>query len=189
MEAFWNSDLFSYGIVPLLIFLSRITDVTLGTMRIVMVSKGQKAIAPILGFFEILIWLTAMGQIMQNIDNWVNYVAYAGGFAAGNYIGLFIEEKLAMGIVQIRIITRKKAATELIERLKQEGYGVTYHDAQGATNKVHIVHTVVNRTHLSQVAEWIKQYNPQAFYSVEDIRMVNKGIFPRFQNKGWRKGK
>ncbi|MCL3781076.1 DUF2179 domain-containing protein [Prolixibacteraceae bacterium JC049] len=189
MENFWNSDWFTYGIVPLLIFISRITDVTIGTMRIVMVSKGKKSIAPILGFFEILIWLMAMGKIMQNIDNWVNYVAYAGGFATGNYIGLLIEEKLAMGVAQVRIITRKKEATELITRLKEEGYGVTFHDAQGATKKVHIVYTVVNRTNLPEVVGWIKEYNPQAFYSIEDIRDVSKGVFPPLRNKGWRKGK
>lgn len=188
MTSFFDGDLFAYVILPVLIFLSRIADVTLGTMRIVMVSKGQKYVAPVLGFFEVLIWLIAMGKIMQNIDNWVNYVAYAGGFAAGNYIGLRLEEKLAMGVVQVRIITRK-LATELIVQFKGAGFGVTFHEAQGATKKVHIVYTVVNRTDLNQVVAWIKEYNPQAFYSIEDVRSVNRGVFPPLRSKGWRKGK
>lgn len=130
----YNSDIFSYGILPLLIFIARISDVTIGTLRIVMVSKGQKYIAPLLGFFEVLIWLITMSKIMQNVDNWVNYVAYAAGFAAGNFIGLILEEKLAMGLVQIQIITRKEAS-DLIAKLKASGFGVTSHDAQGEANR------------------------------------------------------
>src|SRR5690554_6148613 len=122
---------FEYILLPFLIFFARILDVTIGTIRIVMVSKGQKLWAPILGFFEILIWLLAISRIFENLDNWVNYVAYAGGFSVGNYIGLIIEERLAMGIVKIQIITRKSAA-ELIVNLKNAGYGITYHDAKGS---------------------------------------------------------
>ena len=119
---FFEGNLFSYLILPLLIFFARISDVTIGTMRIVMVSKGQKLIAPLLGFFEVIIWLVTMSKIIQNIDNWVAYVAYGAGFATGNYIGLIIEEKLAVGIVQLQIITRK-SAQNLIAKLKAGGYG------------------------------------------------------------------
>src|SRR5690554_1789371 len=128
-DSFFDSTLFAYIILPLLIFFSRILDVTIGTIRIVMVSKGQKLWAPLLGFFEILIWLLAISRIFQNLDNWVNYIAYAGGFAVGNYIGLMLEERLAMGIVKIQIITRKNAA-DLIINLKKAGYGITHHEAK-----------------------------------------------------------
>src|SRR5512136_2996901 len=96
-NSFFNSDTFSYVIMPLLIFLARICDVSIGTMRIIFVSKGKKNIAPILGFFEVLIWITAISKIMQNLDDYINYVAYAAGFATGNLVGMILEEKLAMG--------------------------------------------------------------------------------------------
>ena len=86
-----------------LIFLARICDVSIGTMRIIFVSKGKRNIAPILGFFEVLIWITAISKIMENLDNYVNFIAYAAGFATGNFVGMIIEEKLAMGILMIRV--------------------------------------------------------------------------------------
>ncbi|MBN1985244.1 MAG: hypothetical protein JW761_03010, partial [Prolixibacteraceae bacterium] len=135
LDTFYDSSLFTYFLLPFLIFLSRIMDVTIGTIRIVMVSKGQKMWAPFLGFFEVFIWLIAISKIFENLDNWVCYFAYAGGFATGNYIGLIIEEKMALGIVKIQIITRKKAA-KLIANLKEAGYGITHHDAQGGTENV-----------------------------------------------------
>ena len=141
-STFYDSSLFTYVILPALIFLSRIFDVTIGTLRIVMVSKGQKVWAPFLGFFEVLIWLIAISKIFQNLDNWVCYVTYAGGFATGNYIGLILEEKLAVGIVKIQIITRKKAS-KLIRNLTEAGYGITHHAAQGSTEEVSIIYSII----------------------------------------------
>lgn len=167
--------LFDTLIVPILIFFARICDVTIGTFRIVMVSKGQKLWAPILGFFEVLIWIIVIGRIMQNIDNWVNIIAYASGFATGNYIGLRIEEKIAMGLVRINVVTAKPA-DELITTLSSAGYGVTHHPANGANGSVSIIYTIINRTDLPEVVELIREYNPKAFYSVEDVKFVNKSV-------------
>ncbi len=189
---FYNSDLFSYLLLPLMIFFARIADVTIGTIRIVMVSKGQKLVAPVLGFFEVIIWLLAMSKIVQNIDNWVAYIAYGAGFATGNYIGLIIEERLAMGIVQLQIITRMNADV-LIEKLKEAGYGITYLEAQGAVEQVGIIYSIVKRVDLPKVIEIIRAYNPQAFYSIADVKFVNKGIVSPTPLGGvmrrWRKGK
>lgn len=185
-SSFYDSSLFTYGLLPLLIFISRILDVSLGTIRIVMVSKGQKLWAPILGFFEVLIWLVAISKIFQNLDNWVCFVAFATGFAAGNYVGLCIEERLAVGIVKIQIITRK-SAKKLIENLIDAGYGITHHEAQGSAEKVSIIYSVINRKEVDKVQDIVNKTNPMAFYSVEDVKSVNQGIF-----KGktvWRKGK
>ena len=102
---FFNPEIFTWVIMPLLIIFARICDVSLGTIRIISIARGYKLIAPLLGFFEILIWLLAIKQIMQNLTNIFYYVAYSGGFAAGTFIGIYIEEKLAMGIFLIRIIT------------------------------------------------------------------------------------
>ncbi|MCK3684193.1 DUF2179 domain-containing protein [Maribellus sp. YY47] len=186
---FYDSNLFTYVLLPGLIFLSRIADVTIGTIRIVMVSKGHKLWAPILGFFEILIWLIAISKIFENLDNWMCYVAYALGFATGNYVGLNLEERLAVGIVKIQIITRKEAS-RLIENLREAGYGVTYHNAQGANEKVSIIHSIIKRVEIKKVENIIKTTNPKAFYSIEDIKFVNEGVFPMVKTKlRWRKGK
>jgi uncharacterized protein YebE (UPF0316 family) len=192
-----NSPLLSYLIIPLLICLSRIIDVSLGTLRIILVSKGAKFIAPILGFFEVLIWLVAIGQVMQNLTNFTNYIAYAAGFAIGNYLGIIIEQKLALGVVVVRVITATDAS-KLIDFLKEANFGVTVIEAEGISGHVHLIYTVIKRSNLPVVVKHIKDFNPKAFYSVEDIRYVSEGVFPQKQSRwknrmlkfnGARKGK
>jgi len=175
--SFLDSNLFNYLILPLLIFLSRVGDVTLGTLRIIFVSKGKKFLAPVLGFFEVFIWILVISRIMQNLDNYVNYFAYAGGFAAGNYVGMLLEEKIAIGVMVVRVITQKPADL-LIEKLIGMGCGVTSVDARGAKEDVHVIFSVIHRSELKTVIDIIKKYNPRAFYSVEDVRYVNEGVFP-----------
>lgn len=185
----YNSDIFTFILLPLLIFFARITDVTIGTLRIVMVSKGQKVIAPILGFFEVLIWLLAMSKIFQNLDNWICYIAYGAGFATGNYIGLILEEKLAVGIVQLQIITRA-GASKLIEQLKLQGYGITHQEAHGAVEEVSIIYSIIKRTDIPKFVSIIREYNPNAFYSIADVKFVNKSIYSSVsQMSRWRIGK
>ncbi|HEN21214.1 MAG TPA: DUF2179 domain-containing protein [Desulfobacteraceae bacterium] len=177
MNEFLNSGLFTYAVIPLLICLARIVDVTIGTMRVIMITKGSRFLAPILGFFEILVWLLAIGQVMQNLTNIMNYFAYALGFALGNYVGILIEQKLALGVMAIRIITRKDAS-ELIQILKNSNLGVTAINAEGATGPVHVIFTIVKRSNLPNIIASIKKYNPNAFYSLEDIRFASGGVFP-----------
>ena len=138
--------------------------------------QGIKKMAPILGFFEVLIWITVLGSIMKNLNNPLSYVAYAGGFAAGNYIGIKIEEKIALGKVILRIITRKPAE-ELIDSLSENNFGVTYIPAEGSKGPVSLIFTVVERKNIYNVISLIKKFNPKAFYSIEDIRSVNEGVF------------
>ncbi len=193
-NAFFNSSFFSYIMIPFFIFLARICDVSIGTMRIIFVSKGKRNIAPFLGFFEVLIWIIAISKIMQNLDNYVNYVAYAAGFATGNFVGMIIEEKLAVGIQMIRVFSAEKGK-ELVEKLNSNGYGATVVDAHGARKDVCLIYTIVKRNDLLKVIELIKEFNPKAFYTIEDIRSTNEGIFlPRRKHgvlplKYWRKGK
>ena len=99
---------FQWIILPLLIFLARITDQTIGTLRLIFLSKGYKFIAPFLGFFEVIIWLLAVSQIMKHLDNVMCYVAYGSGFAMGNFIGMAIEQKLSLGSVIIRLILKER---------------------------------------------------------------------------------
>jgi uncharacterized protein YebE (UPF0316 family) len=196
--SFFDSNLFSYGILPLLIFLARICDVSIGTMRIIFVSKGKRNIAPFLGFFEVLIWITAISKIMQNLDNYINYIAYAAGFATGNFIGMIIEEKLAMGIQMIRVFTHENGV-ELVKSLNGNGYGATSVEAHGAREKIYLIYTIVERHEIAKVIELIFQFNPKAFYTIEDIKVAKEGIFLHKKYnaqfpfstilKEWRKGK
>jgi len=191
-------EVYAWIVLPLLIFFARVCDVSLGTIRIIFVSKGLRYLAPIIGFFEILVWLMAIGQIMQNLTNIYYYVFYAGGFAMGNLVGILIEEKLSIGTVGIRVITRREAK-ELIDALRRADFGVTAVDADGAKGKVKIIFTVVNRQNIQEVIKIVKQHNPKAFYSIEDIRFVSEILSPHLGAwhrrgfftflKGWRKGK
>lgn len=188
--AFYDSSFFTYVLLPALIFFSRVMDVTIGTIRIVMVSKGHKIWAPILGFFEVLIWLVAITKIIENLDNWMCYIAYGLGFAAGNYVGLILEEKMALGIVKLQIITRKEAS-KLIENLKNAGYGITHHNAKGSNENVSIIYSIIKRSEIKKVEDIVKTTNPKAFYSIEDIKFVSEGVFPLGKTRvvPWRKGK
>ena len=182
LQQLGDSSIYAWVILPILIFISRICDVSIGTIRIIFVSRGKKLIAPILGFFEVSIWLLAMSQIMQNLDNAVCFIAYAGGFATGNYIGILIEEKLAMGTLIVRIFLVNDN-TNMRERLYEAGFGVTTIDAHGGTNgEVKIIYSVIKRKALSEVVEIIEACESNAFYSVEEVKSVRKGFFP-FEDK------
>jgi len=175
--AFTSSGLYTWLVLPLLIFLARIVDVSMGTIRILFISRGSKYLAPLIGFFEVLIWLLAIGQIIQNLSNALCYLAYAGGFAAGTYIGMLIEHKLAVGFIMVRVVTNKDAS-KLIEYLETAEFGVTQVAARGIKGRVRIVFTIIRRRNLNKIVGIIRQYNPNAFYSTEDIRSVSKEIFP-----------
>ena len=176
-----NSDTLSLIVVPILIFLAKITDVTFGTIRIIMISRGMKYIAPIFGFFEILVFLFAISQIMRHLDNITYYLAYAFGYASGTYVGILIEEKMAMGMVIIRVIT-KRDATELLESLRSTGYGVTSFDGQGSTGLVKLIYMTIERRDVDSVLEMIRKFNPKAFFSIEEVRLAKEGIFPLRKN-------
>ena len=170
-------DVYAWVVIPLLIFIARVADVSMGTIRVIFVARGLKYLAPIVGFFEVLIWLLAMSQIMQNLSNPVCYIAYSGGFAMGNFIGMLIAEKLSLGIVLIRVITNKDAAN-LIEYLKTADYGVTIIPGQGKMGKVQVIFTIVPRREVKRVIDLVKRFNPQAFYTIEEIGFVEKGFMP-----------
>ena len=172
LESFW----WSWIVLPLLIFCSRILDQSIETLRLIFVSKGFRNIGPILGFFEVIIWLLAVAQVMKHLNNPMSYIAYGGGFATGNYIGMLLEEKISIGNVLVRIIP-KKDTTNLINHLRQEGFGVTAADAEGAYGKVKIVFTIIKRKSAPHVIEIINQHNPNAFYTIEEVKAVKEGYF------------
>lgn len=173
---FIESEEFTMVVIPVMIFLLRIIDVSLGTIRIIFVSKGFKQIAPVIGFFEILIWIFVVSRVMDNLDNWVSFIAYAGGFATGNLVGMRLEERLAIGHELVRVIT-KKEAFELIAALKNKGFGITSIKAMGVDGEVAVLYVIISRKKMDQVIELIRQYNPNALYTVEDIRKVSKEVY------------
>lgn len=172
------SPAFRWVILPILIFLGRICDVSLGTLRIVFVSRGKRILAPIVGFFEVSIWLLAISQIMQQIDNPICFLAYAGGFATGTYVGLRIEEKLAMGTLVVRVFLTQDDG-HMKEKLAEAGFGYTTLAGHGKNSDVEIIFTVILRKDLEKVIQIIESCREGVFYSVEDVKMVRQGIFPK----------
>lgn len=162
-----------FYLLPVVIFISRIADVSLGTLRITMVSRGYKIQSAILGFFEVLIWVIVVAQLLTDLTSWVNYIAYAAGFSAGTYIGLLIEDKMKVGTVLVRIITLHKSL-ELIESLKEAGIAVTIIDGKGGFNDVKIIFTIMKRKKLNTVYDLVNQIDPDAFFSTEEVKYSNK---------------
>ncbi|MDR8394055.1 DUF2179 domain-containing protein [Aliifodinibius sp. S!AR15-10] len=155
--------------VPVIIFFARICDVSMGTIRIIFISRGMKIKAALLGFVEVLIWIMVVTQLIQHLDYWVNYIAFAGGFAAGNYMGITLENKLKVGTVITRVITNKPANI-LIEQLKEAGFMITRLDAYGGEGPVEIIFMIVKRKRLSEAVQIIESFDADAFYSVEDVK-------------------
>lgn len=176
MHSFSNFDYFGWVILPLIIFFSRVCDVSLGTLRHVFISKGYRSIVPVLGFFEVLIWIVVVAQVMKNLNNVACYLGYAGGFATGTYVGLRIEERLALGLQVIRIITNQNHDA-LITALRERKHGVTIVDAHGAIGPVKMIFTIIKRKNVRSVEMLIAEHNPNAFYSIEDIKRSNQGVF------------
>jgi uncharacterized protein YebE (UPF0316 family) len=169
--------------LPFLIFLARITDQSIGTIRLIFLSKGFRRLAPFIGFFESLIWLLAIREILNHLDNYMCFIAYAGGFATGNYIGMLLEEKISIGTVIVRVIPRRETS-QLLNYLTENNYGFTVVDAQGSKGDVKIIFCIIKRKDLEHFISLIKTYNPNAFYSIEDVRTVNEGIFRKGNRRG-----
>lgn len=168
--------IFDWVILPAIIFFARLIDVALGTLRILFISRSMQKIAPLVGFFESLIWLFAISQIVLNLNNIMSYFAFAAGFASGNYLGINIEHKLAVGLLSIRVITSEDG-TDLQNYLRAQNFGVTSVSALGVTGKVRLIISVIKRKDLDVYISIVKKYNPKAFVSVEDIRSVQEGYF------------
>ena len=173
-----NNELYAWVILPLLVFGARVLDVTLGTMRIIYVSRGKKYLAPLLGFIEVFIWIAMVSQIVRSANNIAAYLAYAAGFAAGNFVGMHIEDRLALGTLIVRAFVQNHAG-ELVANLRGAGYGVTTVEGQGSSGTVKLVYTIVKRRNLAEVLAVIHQTHPHAFLSIEDLRSTQEGIFPQ----------
>lgn len=171
ITAFFTSDIFTLAVIPLLIFLSRIVDVSIGTIRVIFISKGYKYIAPLLGFIEVVVWLIAIKEIMNNLNGVVGYIAYGLGFATGTYVGMILEDRLSVGKVVLRIITQSDSEN-LVTTLRESNHIVTTIDAKGSSGDVNIIFMIINRDRVKSIVKTVNKFNPKAFYSIEDVRFA-----------------
>lgn len=119
---------------------------------------------------------------MKNLNNIMCFLAYAGGFAIGTFVGIMLEEKLAIGTLIVRIFLVKDEC-RMKERLYEAGFGVTSVDGKGMSGDVKLIYTVIKRKDLDKVVEIIEKCHSKAFYSVEDAKTVKQGIFPSKESK------
>jgi uncharacterized protein YebE (UPF0316 family) len=174
---FLDSNLYIWVVLPIMVFFARVADVTLGTLRIIFISRGKRNVAPLLGFVEVFIWITVVSQIVSHAHNILAYLAYAAGFATGAFVGMYIEDRLAIGTQVILTIVQGDASL-LTANLHKAGYGVTCVDGAGSNGPVKMVYTVFPRKNLKEILSTIHLTHPNAFLSIQDITSAQAGIFP-----------
>lgn len=170
-------DWYAWVILPIIIFFARICDVTLGTLRIIFVSRGKQYLAPLLGFFEVLIWIIVVGQLVQNLQSVTAYIAYAGGFAAGNFVGMWLENRIAIGTYVLRVIVNDNGEA-LVKKIYATGFGATKISGEGYAGPVNLIYIIVKRKQVNQVLKIIHDTAPNAFVTIEEVRSTEKGTFP-----------
>ena len=158
----------------LLIFALRIVDVSCDTMRVLFAIRGRRAIAGALGFLQALIWIFAVGNAVKHLDSWLHILGYAGGYATGTMVGITIEHAVAYGLAVVRVISRH-GGVEMAEALRERGYGVTEFGGFGREGPVEILNSVVHRSHIDDVMRIVDQYDPQAFVTAEEPRILRGG--------------
>ena len=166
----------------LLIFLAKVSDVSLATIRMIMVVKGKRIHAAVIGFFEVSIWILAVGSVLSNLDDPINVIMYASGFATGNYVGIMIEEKMALGSLVVQVISFKKAE-ELVAILRDEGYGVTVVEGYGRNGINHLLNVTIQRKQLGRLNQLLDEHDQKAFVTVMDTRAIKGGFFSRLKRK------
>jgi uncharacterized protein YebE (UPF0316 family) len=164
---------------PLLIFFARLIDVSMATLRMMLSIRGVRWTAPLIGFFEALLWVLAVGTAIRHLDSPLHVVGYAGGFAAGSWVGLWIEGRRAFGVATIRIISTH-AGVELADALRGRGYGVTEFQGHGRDGPVEVVFTVSPRRQVPDILREVDTWDPDAFVTLEQAQGIERGwLFQR----------
>ncbi|MGD2045886.1 MAG: DUF5698 domain-containing protein [Gemmatimonadota bacterium] len=166
-------ELLAGPVGPLVIFVMRVCDVSLGTVRLVLVTRGMRVPAAVVGFFEVLIWITASGTAILNITSPLHVLGYAGGFGTGTWVGMWIESKIPMGTATVQAYCRAENPS-LSGALREAGLRVTEMKGQGLEGPVDIVSMVVPRRLVPIAVRTIESNDPDAFIAVYDAR-----IYPR----------
>ncbi len=159
-------------LLPLAIMCMRITDVSISTMRMIMIIRGRRLTAACLGFFEVMVWLAAITGIFSHLDNWVNVIFYGLGFSLGNIVGMFIESKMAVGQQVLRFISRSEGG-RIIDALRGQGHGVTQVAATGRDGPVGLGFLIAARKKVPRLIDAINEIDPAAVITVEDVRHSN----------------
>jgi uncharacterized protein YebE (UPF0316 family) len=159
---------------PIVIFLLRIVDVTLDTMRVLFMVRGRRLPAGILGFLMALVWIIAVGNAMKHLDSIWHILGYAAGYGTGTMVGITIENVVAFGLIQLRIVS-KHGGVEIAEGLRDRGYGATEFSGFGRDGAVEIVQSVVQRAHLDEVLAIVDKFDEAAFVTVEDPQVLRGG--------------
>jgi uncharacterized protein YebE (UPF0316 family) len=161
---------------PLVIFGLRVCDMSLDTLRVLFVVRGQKPLAWLLGFFQSAIWVLAITSVLSNLDNLWNIVAYAGGFATGNVVGMTIEERLAIGHSNLQIISSRRGSA-IADAIRTAGYAATEMAARGRDGTVSVISCSMRRRDVVRVRKKVESIDPEAFITVEDIRPIHRGFW------------
>ena len=159
---------------PIVIFLLRIVDVTLDTMRVLFMVRGRRLPAGVLGFLMALVWIIAVGNAMKHLDSIWHILGYAAGYGTGTMVGITIENFVAFGLIQLRIVS-KHGGVEIAEGLRDRGYGATEFSGFGRDGAVEIVQSVVQRAHLDEVLAIVDKFDDAAFVTVEDPQVLRGG--------------
>ena len=160
----------------LFIFLARVTDVSIGTMRTILLVRGQRKIASVLGFFEVMIYLIVLGKVVGNIDKPVLILAYCLGYATGNIVGSKIEERLSIGRLVAQIII-KDSSEGLVQCLRNAGFGVTIFEGEGKEGKSYMLNIILERKQLDSLHKVIDGCGCGAFITTMDVRASLGGYF------------
>lgn len=172
-----GNALVAYGALPAMIFCARILDVSMDTLRVACIARGIKPLAAILGMIQVSIWLVAITSTMRHLHNPACFLAYALGFGAGTWVGLLLEERLALGHIIVRTIVPAGAgADDLVAALRGFGFGTTVLEGEGSQGPVEILFTVADRRHRQVITQLITNFDHDVFFTVEEIRGAHQGI-------------
>lgn len=166
--------LFAGPLGPLVIFLLRIVDVSLATTRMLLAIRNQRMLVPLIGFVEVLVWLFAAGNAIRFLESPLHVIGYAAGFATGNVVGLWVEEKLALGLATVRVVSAH-GGVELADALREKGFGVTEFSGQGREGPVEVVFTAARRAQVPWILKEVNYWDPDAFVTVEEPRAIHRG--------------
>ncbi|NJD60816.1 MAG: hypothetical protein C3F13_07440 [Anaerolineales bacterium] len=160
----------------LLIFILRVSDMTLDTLRVLFVMRGKKKIAWVLGFFQSAIFVLAIGKVLTQVNNPLNIIGYAAGFATGNVVGMLIEERIAIGHIMINIISPRRGSA-IVTHLRENGYAVTELSGRGKDGMVSMINASVLRKQVDVVYRLVNDIDPEAFITAEDVRPIRRGFW------------
>ncbi|MGQ9628657.1 MAG: DUF2179 domain-containing protein [Anaerolineae bacterium] len=159
-----------------LIFVLRVLHSLMATVRTIWMLRGKKFLSALFAFMETTIFIFTASMVILKLDIW-NILSYSGGFAVGLLIGMFVDEKIALGFALVRIISMKEGAN-IAERLRERGFGVTEVSGKGREGGVYIVESVIPRGEVPNALSCINALDNKAFVTIEEVKSVTHGFVP-----------